>query len=158
MTFDLSQFELLLPRAVEWAQQQEEFILEHGVPLNDWEKQAALHLDVIQIEKVRLLSVPQIPLPEDDDLRAAATAAGLMAADSVGMALHYGIFIREDFWRQREIIAHELVHTAQCERLGWEPFLRQYLTECLLSGYPQAPLEQEARDKGRQIMQELGDD
>lgn len=158
MAFDLSDFELLLPRAVAWAREQENQILESGVPLDVWEKQAAQRLNVVQIEKVRLLRVPQIPLPEDDDLRAAATAAGLASTDSIGMALRYGIFIRDDFWREREIVAPELVHTAQCERLGWEPFLRQYLTECLLSGYPQAPLEQEAINKGRQIMQELGDD
>lgn len=157
MTFDLSQFESLLPRAIGWAQQQEEFILKHGVPLNDWEKQVARQLGIEQVDKVHLLSVSQIPLPEDDDLRVAAKAAGLVAIDSVGMALRYGIFIRDDFWRQREIVAHELVHTAQCERLGWESFLRQYLTECLLSSYPHAPLEQEAVNKGRQIMQELGD-
>jgi hypothetical protein len=37
------------------------------------------------------------------------------------------------------------VHTAQYERLGGiEPFLRQYLRECLTIGYPEAPLEQEA--------------
>ena len=97
-------------------------------------------------------------MPEEADLRAAASAAGLVAGDSVGMALRYGIFIREDYGRKRDIVAHELVHTAQCERMGWELFLRQYLTECLLSGYPQAPLEQEAVNKGRQIMQELGKD
>jgi hypothetical protein len=158
MAFDLSDFELLLPRAVAWAREQENQILERGVPLDAWEKQAAQRLNIVQIDKVRLLRVPQIPLPEDDDLRAAATAAGLASADSIGMALRYGIFIRDDFWREREIVAHELVHAAQCERLGWESFLRQYLTECLLSGYPQAPLEQEARDKGRQIIQEMGKD
>jgi hypothetical protein len=33
----------------------------------------------------------------------------------------------------------------QYERFGGVlPFLRQYLTECLTVGYPEAPLEQEA--------------
>jgi hypothetical protein len=158
MPFELTNFELLLPRAVEWARQQEDLILEQGVPLNAWEQQVSQRLGVLHPDKVRLLQVAQVPMPEEIDLRAAASTAGLVAGDSAGMALRYGIFIREDFWREREIIAHELVHTAQCERMGWEPFLRQYLTECLLSGYPQAPLEQEAINKGRQIMQELGDD
>ncbi|HEY0074510.1 MAG TPA: hypothetical protein VGB77_10435 [Abditibacteriaceae bacterium] len=158
MTFELSDFEALLPRAVMWAREQENLILERGVPLDAWEEQVARRLGVLHPDKVRLLQVAQVPMPEEADLRAAASAAGLVAGDSAGMALRYGIFIREDFWREREIVAHELVHTAQCERLGWEPFLRQYLTECLLSGYSQAPLEQEARDKGRQIMQEMGKD
>ena len=158
MPFELSNFELLLPRAIEWARGQEKLILERGVPLDAWEEQAARQLGVLHPDKVRLLQVAQVPMPEEADLRAAASAAGLVAGDSAGMALRYGIFIREDYWRGRAIVAHELVHTAQCERMGWELFLRQYLTECLLSGYPQAPLEQEAVNKGRQIMQEMGKD
>ncbi len=62
-----------------------------------------------------------------------------------GLALRYGIFVRADCWRERGLIAHELAHTAQYEQLGGiEPFLRQYLGECLSIGYPAAPMEQEA--------------
>ena len=44
------------------------------------------------------------------------------------------------------MIAHELVHVAQYERLGGiEPFLRQYLRECLTVGYDESALENEAR-------------
>jgi hypothetical protein len=42
------------------------------------------------------------------------------------------------------MVIHELGHTAQYERVGgFEPFLRQYLFECLTIGYPEAPMEQE---------------
>jgi hypothetical protein len=42
------------------------------------------------------------------------------------------------------MVVHELGHTAQYERLGgFEPFLRQYLFECITIGYPEAPMEQE---------------
>lgn len=146
MSFALADFDSLLPRAVNWAREQENLILEKGVPLEAWERKVAQHLRISQPDKVRLLKVTQIPLPDDADLCAAAVAAGLVAGDSVGMSLRYGIFIRDDFWRDREIVAHELVHTAQCERMGWELFLRQYLSECLQFGYQHAPLEQEARD------------
>ena len=158
MPFDLSNFESLLPRAVDWARAQENCILESGVPLNEWEKKVARHLGIMQPDKVRLLSVAQVPLPADAELCAAAAAAGLVSADSIGMALHYGIFIRDDFWREPETVAHELVHTAQCERMGWELFLRQYLSECLQVGYDHAPLEQEARDFGRNVVGILGRD
>ena len=41
------------------------------------------------------------------------------------------------------MVVHELGHTAQYERLGgFEPFLRQYLSQCLTIGYPEAPMEQ----------------
>jgi len=156
MPFDLSNFELLLPRAIDWVRAQETFILERGVPLDTWEQHIAQQLGIAQPDKVRLLQVEQVPLPADADLCSAAAAAGLVAANSIGMGLRYGIFIRDDFWRDRATIAHELVHTAQCERLGWELFLRQYLSECLQIGYPQAPMEQEAREFCKRITSEQG--
>ena len=53
--------------------------------------------------------------------------------------------MRSDCWRVRALIAHELVHVMQYERFGGIlPFLRQYLSECLTIGYPEALLEQEA--------------
>jgi hypothetical protein len=59
--------------------------------------------------------------------------------------LRYGIFIRSDCRGNRALVVHELAHTAQYERLGgFEPFLRQYLFECLTIGYPEAPIEQDA--------------
>jgi hypothetical protein len=60
-----------------------------------------------------------------------------------GLTLRYGIFIRSDCRSDRTILVHELAHTTQYERLGgFEPFLRQYLSECLSVGYPAAPMEQ----------------
>jgi len=69
----------------------------------------------------------------------------LMPPLAAGFTLRYGIFIRADRWGDRRLVVHELVHTAQFERLcGFDPFLRQYLSECLTIGYPDAPMEQEA--------------
>jgi hypothetical protein len=59
--------------------------------------------------------------------------------------LRYGIFVRSDCWGERALVAHELAHTAQYERLGGiRPFLRKYLQGCLTIGYPGAPLKQKA--------------
>jgi hypothetical protein len=78
-------------------------------------------------------------------LRRAAAAVEFLTPATRGLALRYGIFIRADCWRERGLIAHELAHTGQYERLGGiEPFLRQYLGECLIIGYPAAPMEQAA--------------
>jgi hypothetical protein len=78
-------------------------------------------------------------------LRAAAQATQLISPGTGGLTLRYGIFIRDDCWGDRRLVFHELVHTLQYERLGgFEPFLRQYLHECLTIGYPAAPMEQEA--------------
>jgi hypothetical protein len=153
MPFTLQTLEQLLPDAVAWTQAQEAMMLEKGVPLDEWEQDAARRLGIAQADRVRLLSVRQIPLPADAVLCAAAQRVGLVSEQSLGMSLGYGIFVREDFWRQRSIIAHELAHTAQSERLGGlDPFVRQYLTECFLHGYAAAPLELEAVRRSEEIL------
>ncbi|MBV9468176.1 MAG: hypothetical protein JO316_03140 [Abitibacteriaceae bacterium] len=145
MTDILMQFEQLLPLAAAWAERQEGLILETGVPLTHTEMDDARCVRVQHPERVRLLRVAGVPMPDDPVLRAAAVEVGLMSPYTGGMALRYGIFVREDYWRERDIIAHELTHAAQYERLGgFLPFLRQYLTECLTVGYLQSPLELEA--------------
>jgi len=136
---------LLLPRAVRWAEAQEALILAGGSPLSERELADARVMGVTHPERIRVLQVATVPLPLHPLLRGIAHASGLLSPHTVGMALGYGIFIRQDFRGHRTIIAHECVHVGQYERLGgFRPFLRQYVTECLEHGYPQAPLEQEA--------------
>ena len=95
--------------------------------------------------RVRLLALASVPTPTDLTLKTAVAAIQFLTPATRGLALRYGIFVRSDCWGERRLIAHELVHTAQYERLGGiRPFLRQYLTECLTIGYPAGPMEQEA--------------
>lgn len=141
----LAQFERLIPLAARWAETLEARILSEGVLLSEEETADALALGVRAPERVRLLCLASVPTPDDLALRTAAAAVEFLTPATRGLALRYGIFIRVDCWRERGLIAHELVHTEQYERLGGiEPFLRQYLGECLTIGYPAAPMEQEA--------------
>jgi hypothetical protein len=141
----LSQFENLLPLAASWAEALERRILREGVPLTAEEAADARALGVREPERVRLLCLASVPTPDDVTLRAAAAAVQFLTPTTRGLALRYGIFIRADCWRERFLVAHELAHTEQYERLGGiENFLRQYLTECITVGYPAAPLEQAA--------------
>ncbi|HJT81304.1 MAG TPA: hypothetical protein VJ719_08920 [Chthoniobacterales bacterium] len=138
-------FPVLLPLAVAWARRQERRILRNGVPLTDSEMEDARAVGVRQPDRVRLLPVKIVPWPGAATLRSAAKAVGFATDATCGLTLGYGIFIREDYWRDRALVAHELVHIAQYERLGGVgPFLRQYLGECLTVGYVNAPLEREA--------------
>jgi len=139
------QFIQLIPLAVAWAEQQENYILQKGVPLTPSLVADARLVSVVNPEKVRLLNVNQIPLPSAPSLKTAAQMIGLITANTIGLTLRYGVFIRKDFWNDRKIVIHELVHVAQYERLGGiSQFLQQYLQECITIGYPQAPMEQEA--------------
>jgi hypothetical protein len=146
MVITPQQLEALLPLAGEWAAEQERTILQSGVPLTEAQLADARKIGVTHPERVRLLRVVQIPTPSHPALAAAAAETNLISPSTGGMTLRYGIFIRTDCWGQRPIIAHELVHTSQYERLGgFEAFLRPYLLECLTPpGYPYGPMEQEA--------------
>lgn len=139
------QFELLLPLACAWAEEQERVILRDGAALTAAEIADAVSIGVAHPERVRLLSVVRVPIPGHPALRAAADATQLVSQRTAGLTLRYGIFIRSDCWGDRRLLFHELVHTLQYERLGGlRPFLRQYLHECVTIGYPAAPMEQEA--------------
>jgi hypothetical protein len=139
------QFEQLLPLAIAWAEEQEKFILKNGVPLSESQIVDSKLIPVTHPHLVKLLRVDQIPMPQHPLLKAAAIATNLISPNTIGLTLRYGIFIRSDYWGQRQLIVHELAHTAQYERLGsLTNFLQQYLHECVTIGYPAAPMEQEA--------------
>ena len=139
------QFENILPLAVEWAEAKERVILEHGTILSSQYMEDAKSVGVKYPERVRIYEVPQIPIPKHPILKSAAEVTQLISPATVGLALRYGIFIHNNFSKDRYTIVHELVHTIQCEKLGgFSPFLRKYLWECIEIGYPQTPLEQEA--------------
>jgi len=149
---NLDQFIQLIPKGAIWAEQKEREILQVGVPLTESQLQEARIIPVMEPEKVRILRVSAIPLPDDPGLRFAAQAIQLVTPRTQGLSIRYGIFIRDDYWNNREIIVHELAHTAQYERLGGiQQFFNQYISECIKYGYPAAPLEQEAINRTRLI-------
>ena len=85
-------------------------------------------------------------------LKAAAQETKLITPQTAGLTLRYGIFIRSDCWGDRWLIVHELVHTSQYEKLGgFSQFLKEYLHQCITIGYPEAPMEQEAIERVKQI-------
>jgi len=144
--------EELLPLAAEWAMEQQQRVLCEGVPLSKDEMADARAIGVRNPERVRLLRVDSIPVPLHPMLKAAASSINFITATPSGLALENGIFVRADRWGDRELIAHELAHTAQYQRLGGViPFLQTYILQCATVGYQQAPLELEATAKAERI-------
>src|SRR5262249_24192966 len=140
----LSRLEDLLPLAAQWATELERRVLCEGVPLSKTEIADAKAIGVRNPERVRLLRVETIPVPAHPMLRAAAASINFLTSSPRGLALDYGIFVRADHWRDRQLIPHELVHTAQYQRLGGiVPFLQTYIFQCATVGYSNAPLELE---------------
>ena len=141
----IDQLDELLPLAAQWAAEQERHVLCEGVRLSEIELADAKAIGVRNPERVRLLRVDAVPIPAHPMLRAAAASISFLTAAPRGLALDYGIFVRTDHWRDRALIAHELVHTAQFQRLGGIlPFLQTYIFQCATVGYQNAPLELEA--------------
>ncbi len=140
-------FNEMLPRAAAWAQQQEQIMLAHpqAQTLSRAGQDIACRAGVAHPEAVRILGVPEIPLPGEADLRAAALQFGLITPGTAGLTIGHGIFVRQDCLNDAKLIAHELKHVAQYERYGSIPaFLQQYLAEVNQFGYPANPMEQEA--------------
>lgn len=150
MNLDL---ELVLPRAFAWLEAEAARAVRDGVPLNQVELALAARCGVQQAERVRLLRVGAMPQPDDALLQAAARESGFALASAGGLTLGYAILIHERQWRDAALIAHELVHVGQYERLGAEGFLRLYLQEYLSVGYEAAPLEREAVERSRAAQQ-----
>ncbi len=143
---------LVMPMACAWVARQERRIIRHGIRLNVTQTDDARRAGVLHPDRVRLQIVDEIPVGMPATLRAIGRRLDLVPPGTIGMSLRYGILIRSDAWNDRRILVHELVHTAQYERLGgiW-PFLHQYLDECLSGGYANAPLEDEACGVSRVI-------
>lgn len=138
---------VMLPAACAWIESQERRILDEGAPLNADQLADARALGVAEPERVRLLALPRVPLPDNRFVRTLGRWTGTLSTGTIGLSARYGIFLRTPFHRDRRLLAHELTHTRQYERLGGiQPFLRRYLHECLNNGYPNAPMEREAAD------------
>jgi len=144
-----------LPLACEWAEAKEKVVLEHGALLSGSQIEDAKRVGVVHPEKVKIYTVPQIPMPKHPILKAAGEETQLITPDTEGLTLRYGIFIHSNFSDNRGLVVHELVHTSQYEKLGgFLPFLRKYLMECITIGYPEAPMEQEAIRMAEKICSE----
>jgi hypothetical protein len=127
---DQQTFDHLLPLAYEWAKAQEEYILTHGVPLGPRHMADAGRVGVQDCSQVKVLVVRHIPLPGDARLAEAAKQTYIITEASRGVAIGHGIIIRADCWGDRELMLHQLVHVAQCERSGGlESFVELYLRD-----------------------------
>ncbi|MEM7013371.1 MAG: hypothetical protein AAF585_18020 [Verrucomicrobiota bacterium] len=143
---------MLIPFATHWANRQQSLALEKGVALTERESVTAQMLGVENVDRIRLMQVDRIPMPDGPLLGTAARAAGFVSDHTSGLSLGYAIFIRSDVWRDAHIIAHECVHTSQFERLGgMRRYLGEYLREVLTVGYVQAPMEVEAVQKSAAV-------
>lgn len=136
----------LAPLAALWAAGAGRLAGRVGRVLTPEEQELAVRMGVAEPGRVRVVVAAEMPWPGPRWLHRLASRLGFPATESVGLCLGHAIFLHPAWAEQNDVLAHELVHTAQYERLGGvRPFLRRYLAECLAFGYVAAPLEREAR-------------
>jgi len=150
---DQETFERLLPLACQWARTQEELILTQGHPLSAGQTADAFEAGVKNCERIRLLIVDRIPIPDDPELAEISIRTQILTPASRAWGIGYGIMVRADSWGDRELLFHNLVHVAQCERVGGvERWVGQYLAERLTCGvFTLGRFEHEARTLAGQI-------
>ncbi|HEY2138987.1 MAG TPA: hypothetical protein VGH00_02835 [Chthoniobacterales bacterium] len=149
---DQKDFDRLAPLACEWAKNQEAYVLQHGVALAGDQIADAERAGVKDPGRVRVLVVDRIALPEEKELADAARRAQIITDSSRAVTIGYGIVVRADSWQDRELLLHQLVHVAQCERSGGlEPFVREYLLDRRGSrDFSLGSFEDEARSLARE--------
>ena len=150
---DQEKFDSLAPRAIQWAKAQVAVALKYGVPLAAPQVADAVRCGVREISQVRVLIVDRIPLPDDPELAEAARRSQIITEASRAIAIGYAIVIRADSWHNRELLLHQLVHVAQCERSGGlDSYLAEYLSDRRTSSdFSPGSFEDEARGLARQI-------
>jgi hypothetical protein len=150
---DQTTFENLLSLAYQWAKTQEEFVLKHGSRLSARHMTDAMLAGVKNPGDVRMLVVDRIPLPENPQLAEIARRFGIVTEDTRCMGFGYALIIRVDAWNDRELVLHNLIHIAQCERAGGlEAWCREYLgnrNSC--PKFTIGSLEEEARQFAREL-------
>lgn len=134
----------VMPWLVRWAERRQEEVLRSGEPLTDEELRLAVRAGVRFPERIRIQVCERIPMPELWWIGQLARRSGL-GFEPAGLSLGYAVVVRSWEGRNTRLVTHEFVHTAQFERLGgMTPYLHRYLRECLIHGYCDAPMEEEA--------------
>jgi len=144
---------VILPLAYAYVRKQEQNILANGTPLTDEAAADARTIGVKRPDLVRTLTSERVPPGIHPSFIWIGQKLGLVTSTpTIGMALGYAICLRTGCAESRSLLAHELVHVRQYERLGFSPFLRQYIHECLTDGYPHGALEAEARQTAHKFI------
>lgn len=140
----------ILPAVEYMVAKTEREVLATGRALTEQELVLARSLGVAHPERVRIAEREAFPVPDDDRLVAAARSHDLIFGSDreAGRTSGYAILLKPGLADAGSVIAHELVHVGQYERLGGiRGFLQTYLIQLLVVGYERAPLEVEARTR-----------
>jgi hypothetical protein len=136
----------VLPRAIAWAEFQEQHVRSLGPRLSPQSQALASEVGVRRPDLIRVQVVDALPLPEDQELRDIAIQTGLLGPGMIGLTLGYAVFVCRGHDASVRLLSHEFRHVYQYEALGSiKLFLPVYLQQIAQFGYGNAPLEVDAR-------------
>lgn len=144
--------ERIAPLALQWLNDIEAELLPNGRGLSESEMSMAQTAGVKHPDRVRILVQSRFPLPDEEPLRTEAMKFGFGNNAEGARTMGYVIMLKEKYAREHWILAHELVHVAQQERMGRDAFIRRLIAELELMGYRRAPLELEANKLAMEFM------
>ena len=137
---------LIIPKAIAWAEVQYAAIAAAGMPPDAALLSLAASVGVAQPERIRLLEVGQLPLPEDLELRHAAIEMRLLGPSMPGITFGYGVLVCRGHMNDVRFLSHEFRHVHQYEEAGSiAAFIPTYLQQVVASGYHNAAFEADAR-------------
>lgn len=142
----------LTPLALQWLNETESELLIKGKALSEDDITMARTVGVQHPDNVRVVILEQFPMPSNDLLRVEASKYGFGSEAEGGRTMGYVIMLKQKYANERWILAHELTHVAQQERMGREAFIRRLIAEHELMGYRRAPLELEANKLALEFM------
>ena len=104
-----------------------------------------MNVGVSNPERIRVLDVPCLPMPDDPLLKQAAIAAGFLGPDMIGLTLRYAVLVRTGHGQDVRLLSHEFRHVYQYEQASpIAMFLSVYLEQIVTTSYRDAPLEVDA--------------
>jgi len=138
----VAQVDRLMPGVVALILSTEANALAHGRALTADERALARSVGVAAPERVRVLEESSMPGTDEPALALLVRQFGAYNPRRWGLTARYGIVFKTR--PTKPLLAHELRHVAQYEHLGLDGFARRYITELLVVGYANSPLEAEA--------------
>lgn len=146
--------EAFINAMIQHAKALEKRILFEGRPLTADELALARAANIKHPDRVRILVLPSIPVPQSAYLRAKLDELDLLQLIRLarGTTKGYGIIVTHSGSRRRKVIAHELVHVGQYEQLGGiAALMRHHLPDLISNGYRRSTIESEAYRLATQI-------
>jgi len=141
----IHKLDILTPLALKWVAKIEQQYLATGRELSDSELQMATSVGVTHPEKVRIIVLKDFPYPENKVLLSHAKNYGLGIPSEGGRTMGNIIMLKAQHKDERWLLARELAHVAQQEKMGRDAYVRRFITEHEIVGRHRAPLELEAK-------------